>query len=118
MAVECLRSKFGYCRLGNLCKNIHFSICEKISCAGTKCEKRHPVPCFYYNRFARCKFGEFCAYRHNKTKEQVLEEELETLRNEFNDMKKEIDELFDKMSKLKQAHYFNCLRRRKFQFEY
>ena len=93
MTVECLRSKFGYCRLGNICKNIHYSeICEKTCCAGTNCEKRHPVPCFYFNRFRRCKFGEFCAYRHNNTKEQGLQEELKILRTEFNDLKKEIHE--------------------------
>ena len=93
MTVDCLRSKFGYCRLGNMCKNTHYSeLCDKTGCTGTKCNKRHPVPCFYFNRFGRCKFGEFCAYRHNKTKEQVLKEDIEILKNVVNDMKKELHE--------------------------
>jgi len=54
--------------------------------------KRHLVPCFYFNKFGKCKFGEYCAYRHNKRKEQVLKEEIEILKNVVNDMKKELHE--------------------------
>jgi len=93
MTVICLWSKFGFCRSGNQCQNTHYSeICEKKGCVGTQCEKRHPIVCFFFNKFGRCKFGVYCAYRHNKTKEQILLEEFEILRNEVNDLKKELKE--------------------------
>jgi len=90
----CLRSKFGFCRFGKQCQMTHYSeSCEEKHCTGNNCDKRHPIVCYFFKRFGRCKFGVFCAYRHEKSKEQIQQEELESLRNEVNDLKKEIKQI-------------------------
>ena len=57
MAVTCLRSKFDFCKFGNQCEKIHFiDICENGRCVGKQCDKRHPVVCFFFEKYGRCKF--------------------------------------------------------------
>ena len=52
MATVCLKSKFGYCKFGSRCENIHYEeVCENNVqlCIGKLCEKRHPVFCKFFN---------------------------------------------------------------------
>lgn len=93
MTVACIRSKFGFCKFGNQCKDTHFSeTCEKDNCSGNSCDKRHPVACYFYDRFGRCKFSVYCCYKHAKSKEKKQNDEIEKLRNDVFDIKKELKE--------------------------
>ena len=49
----CLYSKYGHCKKGNtVCRNIHFTIiCTDENCEMSKCNKRHPKECRFYNQF-------------------------------------------------------------------
>ena len=54
----CRYAKFGFCKHGEKCRNIHFQeICEKESCDNIlNCHKRHPAMCKYFTEYGRCKF--------------------------------------------------------------
>lgn len=99
MIVVCLRSKYGYCRHGHFCDKLHFTdICESPTCTGDKCDKRHPVTCYYYDNFGMCKFGEYCSYYHAKIDEKECEKESELkeklfMENEIIKLKSEITTL-------------------------
>ena len=100
----CLRSKFGFCRFGQQCQMTHFSeSCVEKSCTGNNCDKRHPIACIFFERFGRCKFGVFCAYRHDKSKEQIQQEEVNSLREEVDVLKKEIIKI-----KTEKENTFSC----------
>ena len=101
MIVVCLRSKYGYCKHNQVCDKVHFTdICESPTCTGEKCDKRHPVTCYYYDNFGMCKFGEYCSYYHAKEeidekvddKESELKEKL-SMENEIIKLKSEIKTL-------------------------
>ena len=104
MTMICLRSKFGFCRFGQQCQMTHFSeSCVEKSCTGNNCDKRHPIACYFFERFGRCKFGVFCAYRHDKSKEQIQQEEVNSLREEVDVLKKEIIKI-----KTEKENTFSC----------
>ena len=72
--------KFGFCRYGLTCRRKHVvEVCSDASCMIENCEKRHPRVCKYYREYRRCKFGEFCCYKHIlESESQILEcQELE-----------------------------------------
>jgi len=94
MAVVCLKSKFGYCKFGARCENIHYEeVCEKDVkfCIGKLCEKRHPVFCKFFRQFGRCKFSHFCAYRHIYKRENQMENKVNELKSEVKDLKSEME---------------------------
>ena len=63
--VICQRNKFGHCKFGNSCINIHLKeTCENTNCRSYSCEKRHPKKCTWFNKYGRCKFSP-CSYRHD-----------------------------------------------------
>ena len=70
MAYEdlCLFNKFGYCKYLDTCRKRHTKeVCENSNCEVNKCGKRHPKPCRFYLEYGRCKFGEYCYYKHDKS---------------------------------------------------
>ena len=105
MSVVCLRHKFGYCKNGRNCSNIHLSeICNKgeRECIGRVCEKRHPVVCNFFKQFGRCKFSDYCSYRHptkemktdNKAKAiKETEDEVSKLKTEILNLKGKVESL-------------------------
>ena len=104
MAVVCLKSKFGYCKFGSRCENIHYKeVCEKDVkfCIGKLCEKRHPVFCKFFQQFGRCKFGEFCSYRHTYNKENKTERKVDEMKFEIKELKSEVVELKTEVTELK-----------------
>ena len=62
----CLFHKFGYCRRYlDKCRKEHFKeICDSVDCDMNICHKRHPINCRFYDSFQRCKFGDFCMFKH------------------------------------------------------
>ena len=89
----CKYFKFGFCKYTDTCRQSHVSeICENFTCEIGKCHLRHPKTCKYYSEFSRCKFSEYCLFKHvrnvnkfdilmkenteNKTKIVKLEENL------------------------------------------
>jgi len=105
MSVVCLRHKFGYCKNGRNCSNIHLSeICNKgeRECIGRVCEKRHPVVCNFFKQFGRCKFSDYCSYRHPtkemKTDNKAIaiketEDEVSKLKTEILNLKGKVESL-------------------------
>ena len=94
MAIVCLKSKFGYCKFGSRCENIHYEeVCENNVqlCIGKLCEKRHPVFCKFFQQFGRCKFTQFCAYRHSYKKENKIENKMDEVKSELKDLKSVIE---------------------------
>ena len=60
----CQHNKFGYCKFGSKCRNIHIdTVCDRNDCDMEKCTSRHPRPCFYFMQYGRCKFFP-CSYSH------------------------------------------------------
>ena len=92
----CRFFKFGFCRYGHTCRRKHVvEVCSDASCTIENCEKRHPRVCKYYREYSRCKFGEFCCYKHIlenesqimecqelKSKIAALESIIDSIRNE------------------------------------
>ena len=101
MAVVCIRSKFGFCKFDRNCVNIHYTeVCYDTHCRGGECEKRHPVVCSFFRNYGRCKFGNYCAYRHPLSKEHKLDNEVKTLKSELNEVKQKLEIMTAKIEKL------------------
>ena len=74
----CQFYKYGYCRYRDTCRNLHIEEnCENLQCDVSQCQKRHPRACKYFTNFKRCKFGNYCKFRHD-LKENGLETTLST----------------------------------------
>ena len=101
MTIVCLRSKFGYCKFGNNCDKTHYAdVCETKYCRIKHCDKRHPIDCFFYRNFGRCKFENYCSYRHPMTKEQYLVEQVKTLAEEVTQLKLNLKILTKKLESI------------------
>ena len=97
MASVCLHNKFGYCKHGEKCREIHVKeTCHKDDCDVTKCRRRHPKDCRYFQLYKRCKFGDFCAFSHTIRTDPVLEE-IKFVRKKVEDLEKEIKEKNDEI---------------------
>ena len=70
MAQEiCIRNKFGYCKHRDLCIYLHVNdLCDLTSCDIKNCNKRHPYKCKYYSEHGRCKFNDYCKYKHDNSR--------------------------------------------------
>ena len=95
----CVFNKFGFCKFEQTCRDRHIDVICGEDCDTKNCEKRHSQPCKYFVKYNRCKFGDFCKYKH----------ENETFRNEAkqpadekidNDLK-----IFENKIKLLQEQY-------------
>ena len=108
----CRYYKFGYCKFGNQCRNLHVEeLCDIKQCDISKCDKRHPRPCKFFMDYGRCKFSDYCKYKHihpennNKTEdfmskikefEKVIDEKDSVIRK----LKKEIETNNERLDKL------------------
>ena len=69
MAIEnesvCFFNKYGFCKFRSTCRKYHnMEICLKNGCEVIKCSLRHPKICRFFRDYNRCKFGEWCCFRH------------------------------------------------------
>ena len=64
----CKHNQTGFCRFKLGCRNKHENgICPKEArCSSSKCPYTHPKACRNFSREGICKFGEDCAYKHEK----------------------------------------------------
>ena len=97
----CTRNKFGHCKFGNSCRNIHYKeTCKNLSCTSNSCEKRHPKSCNWYSRYGRCKFSP-CSYPHDS-------ENFDFKNNsEIKNLHERLDKFEEAISKLTEK--LNCL---------
>ena len=97
------------------CDQIHFTdICEENDCIGKQCDKRHPVPCIYFEKFGQCKFGSYCAYKHSiKTEEENTKAKIEELTKEISELKTKNKELMEMLENLEQSNNENVTIRKK-----
>ena len=96
----CKRNKFGYCKYGDMCRNMHVDQkCENPSCDVSMCIQRHPVRCKFYHKFNRCKFDP-CKYSHDQrnTDFKNLKEETAAKFNEIENMLNHKNELEKKIN--------------------
>ena len=88
----CTYNHYGHCKFGSKCRKFHAKdICSIPMCQSKECMMRHPKPCKFFAFYGRCKFAEYCSFTHNKTSD--VEKELETLKQEINEIKKQNTEL-------------------------
>ena len=91
MAAEntCLHNKFGHCRYRDTCRHRHIQeICENSTCEIHNCERRHPRECRFWKVYNRCKFGDFCSFKHKgldclKKPNEILEKELKIVKEKL-----------------------------------
>ena len=78
----CKFHKFGFCRKKKDCVDYHpIEVCDKKVCDLSKCVKRHPQACRYFEA-GTCKFGDFCHYDHKKNNDEKLLGRIRKLENE------------------------------------
>ena len=61
----CRYFRFGHCKYKERCRLQHVKeFCENQSCEIRSCSLRHPKACKYFRDYNRCKFGEYCDFKH------------------------------------------------------
>ena len=61
----CRYFKFGFCKYTVNCRFLHVKEnCESQDCDVSSCNLRHPKICRFFRDYSRCKFGEWCCFRH------------------------------------------------------
>ena len=95
----CRYFKFGYCKFGDKCKNLHIEEkCGDKQCEIMNCDKRHPRPCNFYRDYGRCKYLEYCKYEHIQQGNNILTEKYQ---NKIDTLEKVVDEKDSLIRKLK-----------------
>ena len=75
------------------CKSIHVNkLCEDQSCDITNCDLRHPKPCKFYSEYKRCKFGEWCSYKHVENSRNYSDSKYCEIVNKVNLLEKRMEE--------------------------
>ena len=70
-------------------------ICENPECEIKSCNLRHPRVCNYFRDYKRCKFGEWCSFRHEENENKKTSDRM----SEIEKMLKEKDDLEEKIKK-------------------
>ena len=98
----CLYRKFGHCKYSGTCKFRHIeTICENMNCDIESCEKRHPRDCRFFSDFARCKFGEYCSFKHRPRSEtNLLNVEIDNLKAKVENLEKLVSEKDKQIQKI------------------
>ena len=106
----CEFNKFGFCKFNQSCRKRHVDkLCEEENCKESFYENRHPKHCRYYSIYKRCKFGDFCRFKHSEKcvpgDSFSFSSKIELLENTIVKNKNDIDNLIDKV-----IHLENMLR--------
>ena len=89
----CRYFKFGYCKFAERCRFHHVKEeCTNRSCDISVCTLRHPRICKFFRDYNRCKFGEWCFFKHmeNNSMENVINKE--EIMEKLDNLKQLIDE--------------------------
>ena len=100
----CVFNKFGYCKYSDKCRKRHINeTCANKTCEVDKCLKRHPKSCWYYQEYERCKFGEYCNYKHIKkeSNSQILKD-LENVKEKLIIIKKTLEKKDEEIESIKE----------------
>ena len=101
----CKYNQSGYCKYQSRCRFRHVNtICEDEECNNKSCENSHPKLCTYFEKFGRCKFGDFCKFSHlklAKTHSDDVKTKLIQLEDKVNEQQDEISILKDEIKGLK-----------------
>ena len=108
MAIICKYYKFGFCKFLSQCRKQHYNEeCQEIDCNIENCPRRHPKICKYFEKYNRCKFGEYCAFAHREnplvTEIRKLKIKFDSLAEDLNDKKNEVFDLKVKVEVLEKV---------------
>ena len=97
-------------------------VCDNPECELKTCNFRHPRICNYFRDYRRCKFGEYCSFRHEennlakiisdnqRTTERLSD--IERIIKEKDNLKNIIEDINKKIADLDQhLDHFNLLAR-------
>ena len=101
----CNHDKYGYCKFTQVCRKYHVQeICLENKCEHQNCLKRHPKNCRFFSIYQRCKFGEYCAFKHSENEQRKeideLKDKVKHLEDKDSDKSKDILELNDRIEML------------------
>ena len=111
--IVCSFFKFGYCKYGERCRNIHVKEkCGQENCVIENCRLRHPKSCKFFLLYLNCKFGDYCHFEHTEneqTKEiKLLKAKIENIETKFvekiSDLKMKIQVQAEKIEVLKKVN--------------
>jgi len=62
---KCYNYNMGYCKFRRNCANFHpLQECPQKPCYDNACQKRHRIPCKFFLKKGKCKFGKRCEFLH------------------------------------------------------
>ena len=103
----CQYHKFGFCRYRESCRKHHVQeLCEDLQCDVNACTRRHPLSCNYFLQFQRCKFGDYCYYKHNILAtssgefDKIMEKKIDHLESIISEINAKFSSLSDKVDDL------------------
>ena len=92
----CRYNKFGHCKYCENCKFMHVNEeCENVACEIINCNLRHPRICNYYRDYQRCKFGEWCSFKHEVNNDEESKESIKVIFERLEELSKIISEKDD-----------------------
>ena len=114
MFVVSVNSKYGFCRYGKTFDKIHFTNIGENSQECTKeryCDKRHPVRCYFFDKYGRCKVGNCSVHIFIKKPEKYcIIKYVAKLKREISDLTHENLKLKDELNKITESnkeHFYN-----------
>ena len=89
----CRYYQFGFCKFTDRCRFQHVEeICRNPSCEIRGCSLRHPKVCKFFRDYNRCKFGEWCCFKHITNNTNIDEISTEKIRKEIESLQKIIND--------------------------
>ena len=91
----CRYHKFGHCKFSEKCRLMHINeICGNHECNIKLCNLRHPRVCNFFRDYNRCKFGQWCSFKHEQIENKKTDArigEIERMLKEKNDIEEKIE---------------------------
>jgi hypothetical protein len=104
-SIVCRHYMYGFCKFGETCRKQHAKeTCQEMFCENENCLKRHPRNCKFYDKYSRCKFGDYCAFAHRENPQlvenKIMKIKVEVLENDLNEERNDIIDLKEKVKGL------------------
>ena len=100
----CRYHKFGHCKFSEKCRMMHIDeICGNCECDIKICNLRHPRICNYFRDYRRCKFGQWCSFRHEPFENKNIDDrisEVERMLKEKADLDQKIQMCDKKLAEI------------------
>ena len=89
----CRYFKFGYCKFIDKCRFLHVTeLCANPSCEIKSCNLRHPKVCKFFRDFRRCKFSDWCLFKHTEDNNNFEDLNIREIMEKLEDLANKIDE--------------------------